>query len=210
MSLLNLWDRREFQMAGLGKKCKPLAWLTCLCRNIKFTWQRATRGYADCDVHEMGFWLQALLPVMLEDYRDNRHGSPACLGKNVTDENGMLVNPTCHEEWTEILDKMIFYWKESNEETCSRKNPYEEEHTKAFSEFTDKYGLFGEKLQTPEELEASKKHGGCTMHFMHERPEYAELDKLYMEQEQELEQYRLECKDKAMDLLKEYLFYLWS
>lgn len=210
MSLLNLWDRKEFQMAGLGKKCKPLAWLRCFGQSVRFTWQRATRGYADCDVQELGFWLQALLPVMLEDYRDNRHGSPAFLGKNVTDENGALVNPTCHEEWTKILNEMIFYWKESCEETCSRKNPYEAEHTKAFSEFTDKYGLFGEKLQTPEELEASKKHVGCTMHFMHELPEYADLDKLYMEQEQELEQYRLECKDKAMDLLKEYLFHLWS
>ena len=59
-----------------------------------------------------------------------------------------------------ILDKMIFLWRESKEETCSLKNPYEAEYDKASDEFHKKYGDFGFKLQTEEELEANRKRGG--------------------------------------------------
>ena len=38
--------------------------------------------------------------------------------------------------------------RESAEDTCTRKNPYEEEYDKAHTEFREKYGLLGEKLQT--------------------------------------------------------------
>ena len=64
---------------------------------------------------------------MLQDLRDNRSGSLGYLGDNYTNEEGILVNDTCHTEWNKILDKMIFLWRESREETCSRKNPFEEE-----------------------------------------------------------------------------------
>ena len=33
--------------------------------------------------------------------------------KNYTNEEGILVNDTCHEEWDKILDEMIFLWHES-------------------------------------------------------------------------------------------------
>ena len=53
-------------------------------------------------------------------------GSPAYLGQNYTNEEGILVNDTCHEEWDKILDQMIFLWREIDENTCSQKNPYDE------------------------------------------------------------------------------------
>ena len=56
-----------------------------------------------------------------------------------------------------ILDRMIFLWRESNEYTCTRQNPYEEEYSKAHKEFTEKYGFLGEKLQTEKELEENRK-----------------------------------------------------
>ena len=105
-------------------------------------------------------YLQRLIPDMLQDLRDNRSGSPGYLGDNYTNEEGILVNDTCHAEWDKILDKMIFLWRESREETCSRKNPFEEEYDKAFDEFHEKYGVLGEKLQTEAELEENRKRGG--------------------------------------------------
>ena len=110
-----------------------------------------------------------------------------------------------------ILDRMIFLWRETDEETCSKKNSYEEEYMKALDEFRDKYGLLGKKLQTPEELEANRKRGGGgTVHFMSELPEYKEISEKYMDEEKMLEQYRIACKDEVMDLMKEHFFALWD
>ena len=74
---------------------------------------------------------------MLQTLKDTRMGSPGFLGENYTDEDGMLVNDTCHEEWDSILDKMIFLWREAREETCSKKNIYDEEHSKAMDELPE-------------------------------------------------------------------------
>ena len=138
--------------------------------------QRIARGYADCDVWEMFSFLQTIIPDMLQTLKDTRMGSPGYLGKNYTNEDGIWVNDTCHEEWDKILDRMLFLWREIGEDTCSRKNPYDEEHSKAQDDFYEKFGLFGFKLQTEKELEENKKRGGGgTVHFMHELPEYKEI-----------------------------------
>lgn len=47
--------------------------------------------------------------------------------------------------------------KEANEGTCRKKNPYEKEHDLAREEFTAKYGMFGEKLKTEEEIAREKR-----------------------------------------------------
>ena len=66
------------------------------------------------------------------------------------------------------MDNMIFLWRESNEETCKRINPYYDEYGKAFEEFTEKYGILGDKLRTEAELENDKKFRVRTGHFMDE------------------------------------------
>lgn len=209
MSFLNIWDKQEFRMCGIGKKCKPLAWLKHFGRCLKWSKQRIVRGYADCDVWDMRFYLQKLIPDMLETLRDTRHGSPACLGQNHTDENGILVNDDCHEEWTKILNRMIFLWRESDEDTCTQKNQYDEEHTKAFSEFTDKYGLFGEALETEEE-KAKNGPEYHTLHMMSELPEYQEIDEKYMQREKELAEYREDSQKQALDMMKQWMSHLWD
>ena len=85
------------------------------------------------------------------------------------------------------------------------------EHSKAFEEFTEKYGFLGEKLQTAEELEGNRKRGGGrTIHFMDELPEYKEISDKYRKESKILEDYRNISKDEALDMLKEYFFDLWD
>ncbi|KIR03546.1 hypothetical protein P261_02361 [Lachnospiraceae bacterium TWA4] len=84
----------------------------------------------------MDAYLQELLPKMLLQLKETRTGSPGFLGENYTDSNGILQNDTCHEEWDKILNRMIFLWKESNERTCSKKNPYAKKHTQAYKQFS--------------------------------------------------------------------------
>ena len=120
-------------------------------------------------------YLEELMPAMLQHLKDNRMGSPAMLGENYTDEHGIMQNDACHKEWDKILDRMIFLWRELDEETCSEKNKYEKEYSKASDEFFDKYGFFGEGLETEEEKEKAKKTGSMRVHFMSELPEYEEI-----------------------------------
>lgn len=201
----------DFAMSGLGKKSKILAKIKHFFKCVKWSKQRITRGYCDCDVWEMFSFLQTLIPDMLQTLKDTRTGSPGYLGENYTNENGILVNDTCHEEWNCILDKMIFLWREAEKDTCSQKNPFDEAHSKAMDEFTERFGLFGNKLQTEKELEENRKRGGGgTIHFMDELPEYKEISDKYREEEKRLEEYRRKCKDEAIDMLKQYFYDLWD
>lgn len=210
-SVNNIWNKEGFLMCGLGEKSMFIAKIKHIRKCTLWSWQRATRGYADCDKWSMYSFLQNLIPEMLQDMRDNRHGSPSYLGENYTNEDGILVNDTCHDEWNKLLDHMIFLWRETVEDTCTRKNPYAEEYHKASEEFRDKYGFFGEKLQTEEELEENRKRGGGgTIHFMSELPAYKEISDKYNEEELKLDAYRLGCKNEAMDLLKEHFYALWD
>ncbi len=207
----NIWDKEGFLMCGLGEKNKTIARIKYFRKCIRWSWQRITRGYAECDKWNMFGYLQSLIPEMLQDLRENRMGSPGYLGENYTNEEGILVNDTCHEEWNKVLDHMIFLWKESNEDTCARKNPYDEEYHKAHKEFEDKYGFWGEKLQTKAELEANRKRGGGGMiHFMGELPEYKEISDKYFAEERRIEEYCCKCKDEALELLKEHFYALWD
>ena len=204
INLLNIWDKKSFQMSGLGYKCKLFGKIKYFFRCLKWSEQRVFRGYADIDVWNMYGHLELLIPAMLEYLRDHRCGSPARLE---------LENPgmDAHALWSEQLSEMIGLWRDACEDTCTKKNPYEDEYMKAFTEFTDKYGFLGEKLQTSEELaENERRGGGGTVHFMKELPEYAEIDTKYRDEESKLETYRMNCKDTALDLLKVHFYDLWD
>ena len=204
---MNVWNRYDFAMAGCGKKSKLLSKIRHFCSCIKWSKQRIVRGYSDRDVWEMFSFLQTIIPDMLQTLKDTRMGSPGYLGQNYTNEEGILVNDICHEEWDKILDQMIFLWREIDEDTCSQKNPYDEEHSKAMEEFYEKYGLFGDGLQTEKELGDNKNRA---IHFMDELPEYKEISDKYRAEDKRLEEYRNQCKDEAFELLKEYFFSLWD
>lgn len=60
---------------------------------------------------------------------------------------------------------MIFLFREADESSCQKKNPYEDEHMKMLEEFAQKYGHFGEMLETAEEKEERMKTGGAYSTF---------------------------------------------
>lgn len=199
---INIWNREEFLRNARFTKYGILGYFKEFGRRIKWSYQRIVRGYADCDRWSICDYLQTLIPAMLQDLRDNAFGAPAYLC-----ENDPLAG---HEEWNRILDKMIFLWHEADSETCSMKNPYEEEHTKSFEEFERKYGILGEKLQTEEELERGRKTGCSTAHLMGELPEYREIDEKYDAESRKIDEYRMKCQAEALDMLKQYFNDLWD
>ena len=174
--------------------------------NIKYSWQRITKGYCDKDLWNIDYWFMSIMPDMLQKFKNTRHGSPSVLGEDYVDENGILNNDTCHENWDIILEKMIFLFREMNEETCERKNIYEEEHEKVYREFEKKYGILGEGLESVNEKLLQRKK----VHFPSELPEYKDIEMKYSDYEKELCKYRETCKDEAFQLFSKWFYHLWD
>ena len=104
----------------------------------------------------------------------------------------------------------IFLLKEAGKETCSKTNPYEDEFFKAHREFEEKYGIWGEKLLTPEEQENVKSNRSHRVYFPGDVEEYKELSEKYMGEEQKLGQYRVDCKNEALSLFSKWFYDLWD
>ena len=93
---------------------------------------------------------------MIHDLRVNSHGYPSFF--EGPEEN--------IRKWDRILGRMEFLFREANEDTCRKKNLYEEEHDLAQEEFTTKYGMFGEKLKTEEEIAREKREHTHRLYMM--------------------------------------------
>ena len=105
---------------------------------------------------------------------------------------------------------MEFLFREANEETCRRKNPYQDAHDEAMAAFTRQYGMFGEKLKTKEEKEQEKKKGFSRMYTMSDVPEYKEISDQWRAAENELTTYRDRCMKEGMKLFARYSWNLWD
>ena len=77
---------------------------------VKYKWQRANRGWADCDVWSLDTYLVEWLPDAFRRLKATKHGVPMACIPNVFDETG---NPTesaldaGSEEWGRILTTFI-------------------------------------------------------------------------------------------------------
>ena len=92
---MNIWNSYDFAMSGLGKKSRLLAKVKHIRKCIKWSKQRITRGYADCDVWEMFSFLQTMIPEMLQTLKDTRMGSQ----KNSYDEEHSKALRAFHEKY---------------------------------------------------------------------------------------------------------------
>ena len=108
----------------------------------KYGRQRVKRGYSDRDVWDIDLWFLSVMPKMLQQLKETRHGSPAELGESYVNDDGGMVNDKCHEEWDKILDRMIFLLGEMNEdisEISREKVSYREKCKNEFFELFSKY-----------------------------------------------------------------------
>ncbi len=183
-------------------------------RNLKHAYQRIRYGYCNSDVWEIDGWFLNVLPDMLEDLKETTHGYPDIPGdashavvgignRGEEDEIGM-------KRWQDILSEMIFFLREANKDTCTRENPYKDEYYKASDEFKKKYGEFGDGLKTEEEKAKEKKKGSYRWYMPSDVPEYKEISDKYYRESREIAKYRNECKDKGLDLFREWFWNLWD
>ena len=208
-------------------------------REEKWKKQRMERGYSDCDVWDMYTWFIGTIKPMLEQLSKNHMGFPASIGKNWFDKHeselGMSyeqwiswpseesdpvgykrrvdANNECDEEWKGILNRMVFLLGEMGEDTCTKKNPYEDAMAKAYEEFHEKYGSFGDGLKTEEEKEEENRIGLYRMYHPTDEPgrdDVKELFKKYMEEDHNIAKYRDDCKNEFFELFSKHFWNLWD
>ena len=183
-------------------------------RSIKRCYQRIKYGYCDSDVWSIDWWFLSVVPNMIEDLSRTTHGYPcapgsvsnAIIGTGAPEE----VDKAGMQDWQSILKEMVILFREAHEETCTRKNKYEEEYDRARREFETKYGEFGEKLRTEEEIAEERAKGIHRWYMPSDVPEYKEISELYYEESQAIDKYRDECKNKGLELFSKWFWNLWD
>ena len=99
----------------------PWEFVSQTFRNIKFAWQRATKGYCDYDCWSIDHYLLDLLPELFDNFRRNLHGHPASFTE---------------EEWDNFLLKEIIEpLRNAQEEQEVEINEFE---TEVYNHFNDK------------------------------------------------------------------------
>ena len=68
-------------------------------KNIKYAWQRATRGFSDPDWWEFDSYLSRIISGGLKTLDKNRHGFPTELYSQLGEEDG-------NQEWSKILSEI--------------------------------------------------------------------------------------------------------
>ena len=197
----------------------------------KYIRQRSKKGYCDKDVWNIDMWFLHIMPRMLEELKKQHMGWPMMLIEEYYELNKDKISldktDFCnyadyplHEDlykkaeewqnnrWNEVLEKMIFLFDESNEETCQVKNEFGDDYNKASAEFRDKYGVLGQGLATDEEREI--KNGSIRLHSMEEVPMYKDINEKYFIREAEIIQYREKCKREALEMFVKYFDGLWD
>ena len=175
--------------------------------------QRYERGFADSDVWNMYDWFIKMARPMLQKLRNERSGSPATLGNNYYDEDGLMQNDTCHAEWDEVLDRMIFLLGEMDEDTCSRKNKYQEAWWKSYVEFDKKFDFDEDGLKTSAEKEKEQADSTKHMNSPEDEPNREDIHKLksqWYDEELKLGEYRNQCKNEFFTLFSKYFWDLWD
>lgn len=209
------WEWHSQKLIGIFK------WFR---RELRFARQRVRRGYCDMDVWNLYDWFLDVVPDMLQRLRDTGVGYPCSGEPNASQSISPEVynrvtdsNETVHDdeqvafdrgqrEWHATLDRMIFLFHEANEDRCARKNPFEDEYHSAYLEFEKKYGMFGEKLRKPEDEDGI----GHRLYTLHDVEEYRDIAERHMNEEQEIDKYRVACKDEAFQMFSRWFYALWD
>ena len=131
-------------------------------RDLKFAWQRVTRGYCDADAWDLDHFYLQLFVDSLTTFKENLHGAPSDLFNSETEDENKQIQP-----WVDYLERMIRYFSEAIEENHAFENPYKEEYMKNlesvnFWEFnnkhlTEEYKELREKYYDVEEENAKKR-----------------------------------------------------
>ena len=185
----------------------------------KWEEQRAKRGYSDYDTYGIYSWFTSIIPDMLDYKSKHFEEIPGLViaeyekkhGINSIDEfEEQECWRPCASYWKKTLQKMAFLFREADEHTCSKKNPYQEEHDKATRDYLDKYGLFGSKIEENVYYDNNGRKYYRVNHKydMANLEEYKDISAKYSNEQRKIDDYQEKCRKKAFSMLRKYFYEL--
>ena len=166
----------------LNHSADPIDFTKQLRRELKWAWQRLTKGYDNRMFWSFDSHMDELIIKDLQWMIEKRMGSPVLEG---WDEDN------CHENWTIVLKEMLHYFMQSTERYCSEINEYED--------LVDYESYF-----VPTDC------GDFTMHYKDVSEEAKLLRDKYLNRSDEIDQYRADNHKKGLEMLTKYYNYLWD
>jgi len=162
----------------------PLRNIKQFFRNIKYAYQRATRGFCDQDAWSLDSFYSELFYQTLNHLAENAYGSPYELEL---------------EEWQAILKEMAQHFYNSQEFGGSAIN-------KEVAELSEKMHSYITNIKLVKVSDNASK-----MEYEYSDEEaYNKAKNAWLAKEKEASEYRQAEKDKACDMLKKYFFNLWD
>jgi hypothetical protein len=138
-----------------------------------------------------------VMPNMLTDLKNNKHGCPIQFVK--TDDNQEDFEKGM-KEWHAVLDRMIFCFREMNDDTCSLKNEYDDEYRR--------------QLNKPNEGKPFKdwfvKNEDRETYSLIQGEVDPELAENHRNKIIEIEAYKEKMKDEGLALFSKYFWNLWD
>jgi hypothetical protein len=167
---------------------------------------------------EVKDWFFEIMPEMLNEIKKEKSRIPIeCYQEAIVamgldpveywDAYNIEVEELAARKWDEILSQIAFLLGEATYDTCTKKNPFEDEFHRICKEFKAKYGEFGEKLMTKEEKKRAKK-GLQKWYFPSDIPEYKEVYESYFDEEEKLAEYRQKCAKEGLELFVKWFYRL--
>lgn len=208
--------KRDYSCIERHHKCfeNPVDKFKRIKGDLSCAYQRIKYGYCYKDVWSIDWWFLSVMPNMLEDLRKTTHGYPSEMSTLCTNVQAVVTDEdkekAAIEKWDHILAEMAFLFREAHEETCSKINTYEDEWWQAHLDFEKKYGAWGERLKTKEEIQEEKTKHVHIAHTMSDVPEYKDIVNKHFDAERQIENYRNECKDKGLKMFGEWFWNLWD
>jgi hypothetical protein len=186
--------------------------------SLKWARQRVKKGYCERDLSEVKDWFFEIMPEMLNEIKKEKSRIPIeCYQEAIVamgldpveywDAYNIEVEELAARKWDEILSQIAFLLGEATYDTCTKKNPFEDEFHRIRKEFKAKYGEFGEKLMTKEEKKRAKK-GLQKWYFPSDIPEYKEVYESYFDEEEKLAEYRQKCAKEGLELFVKWFYRL--
>lgn len=196
----------------------PIESIKYFFTSLKWAHQRVKKGYCERDLSEVKDWFFEIMPDMLNEIKKEKSRIPIeCYQEAIVtlgldpleycDDYNIEVEELAVKKWDEILSQIAFLLGEANYDTCTKKNPHEEEFHRIRKEFKAKYGEFGEKLMTKEEKKRAKK-GLQRWYFPSDIPEYKEICDSYWDEEEKLTEYRKKCAKDGFELFTKWFYSL--
>lgn len=158
----------------------PLRNIKQFFKNIKYGYQRATRGFSDYDLWNLDYFYKRLIIDSLEAFKKYNIGYP---------------DGYTQEEWNANIEKIIEKLKDSESFGKESENKY----TKAFDEMIE--SLHSERKENPD--------GSIVDSYDDRTPKQKELTRLYAEEERKIVERKQQSLEEGMAMLAKSLPDLW-